>query len=149
MAVWKTVLALASILSFVFGELSITELSNDQVSNYSSGLIFWLIKILFEDLVNAKWVVELLGRQEERFQRQENEIRSLRESVKQLELKLQQQENVPKFKSVNGQPESCGDLSAAGHALNGFYSVRKNETIQSVFCDFSKAPADPGNFQLK
>jgi hypothetical protein len=41
MAVWKTVLALASILSFVFGELLIRELSNDQVSYYSSGLIFF------------------------------------------------------------------------------------------------------------
>ncbi len=50
--------------------------------------------------------------------------------------------------SVNGLPSSCGDLKMIGHTLNGFYSIVGSAMIESVFCDFSKLPSDPGKMIL-
>jgi hypothetical protein len=45
---------------------------------------------------------------------------------------------------VTKVPESCSDLWAIGHNLNGIYLVRKSGALQSVFCDFSKLPGEEG-----
>jgi len=76
-------------------------------------------------------------KQDERMQQLENEIRQLRDGRQSTAVK-----------SINGQPESCEDLKALGHSLNGFYSVRSNNALHSVFCDFSKSTGDSG-FQLQ
>ena len=47
--------------------------------------------------------------------------------------------------AINGLPSSCGDLKMIGHTLNGFYSIAGSAMIESVYCDFSKLPSDPGN----
>lgn len=44
---------------------------------------------------------------------------------------------------VNGLPTSCRDMYRIGHTLNDFYSIKKNEKIETVFCDFSLSPFDP------
>jgi TolA-binding protein len=46
--------------------------------------------------------------------------------------------------AINGLPSSCGDLKMIGHTLNGFYSVMGSAMMESVYCDFSKLPSDPG-----
>ena len=45
---------------------------------------------------------------------------------------------------VSKVPESCSDLWAIGHNLNGIYLVKKSGALQSVFCDFSKLPGEEG-----
>ena len=50
--------------------------------------------------------------------------------------------------SVNGLPSSCSDLKLIGHTLNGFYSIVGSAMMESVFCDFSKLPSDPGKMIL-
>jgi hypothetical protein len=47
--------------------------------------------------------------------------------------------------AINGLPSSCDDLKIIGHTLNGFYSVMGSAMMESVYCDFSKLPSDPGN----
>jgi hypothetical protein len=47
--------------------------------------------------------------------------------------------------AINGLPSSCGDLKMIGHTLNGFYSIKGKKMMESVYCDFSKLPSDPGN----
>ena len=47
--------------------------------------------------------------------------------------------------AINGLPSSCGDLKIIGHTLNGFYSIAGSTMMESVYCDFSKLPSDPGN----
>ena len=47
--------------------------------------------------------------------------------------------------AINGLPSSCDDLKIIGHTLNGFYSVAGSTMMESVYCDFSKLPTDPGN----
>jgi hypothetical protein len=47
--------------------------------------------------------------------------------------------------AINGLPSSCDDLKIIGHTLNGFYSIAGSAMIESVYCDFSKLPSDPGN----
>ena len=47
--------------------------------------------------------------------------------------------------AINGLPSSCDDLKKIGHTLNGFYSIAGSAMMESVYCDFSKLPADPGN----
>ena len=46
--------------------------------------------------------------------------------------------------AINGLPSSCGDLKMIGHTLNGFYSIAGSVMMESVFCDFSKLPSEPG-----
>ena len=41
-------------------------------------------------------------------------------------------------------PSSCGGLKLSGHTLNGFYSIVGSSMMESVFCDFSRLPIDPG-----
>jgi hypothetical protein len=41
-------------------------------------------------------------------------------------------------------PSSCGDLKLSGHTLKGFYSIVGSSIMESVFCDFSRLPIDPG-----
>ena len=47
--------------------------------------------------------------------------------------------------AINGLPSSCDDLKIIGHTLNGFYSIAGSAMMESVYCDFSKLPSDPGN----
>ncbi len=51
----------------------------------------------------------------------------------------------PSAVAINGLPSSCDDLKIIGHTLNGFYSIAGSTMIESVYCDFSKLPSDPGN----
>jgi hypothetical protein len=51
----------------------------------------------------------------------------------------------PSAVAINGLPSSCGDLKMIGHSLNGFYSIAGSAMMESVYCDFSKLPTDPGN----
>jgi hypothetical protein len=46
--------------------------------------------------------------------------------------------------ALNGLPASCEDLWLIGHTLNGFYSVKGNKMLESVYCDFTKLPGDTG-----
>jgi len=46
--------------------------------------------------------------------------------------------------TVDRMPESCDDLWKIGHTLNGFYDVRGDKEVRSVYCDFTKLPGDPG-----
>jgi hypothetical protein len=52
----------------------------------------------------------------------------------------------PSEVAINGLPSSCDDLKMIGHTLNGFYSIVGLKMMESVFCDFSKLPSDPGKF---
>jgi hypothetical protein len=52
--------------------------------------------------------------------------------------------NYPSAVAINGLPSSCGDLKMIGHTLNGFYSIMGSAKMESVFCDFTKLPDDPG-----
>jgi hypothetical protein len=47
--------------------------------------------------------------------------------------------------AINGLPSSCGDLKMIGHIWSGFYSIAGSAMMESVYCDFSKLPTDPGN----
>ena len=46
--------------------------------------------------------------------------------------------------AINRLPSSCGDLKMIGHTLNGFYSIVGSVMMESVFCDFSQLPSEPG-----
>jgi hypothetical protein len=46
--------------------------------------------------------------------------------------------------AINGLPSSCADLKMVGHIWSGIYSVKGSTMIESVYCDFSKLPSDPG-----
>ncbi len=46
--------------------------------------------------------------------------------------------------AINGLPSSCSDLKMIGHIWNGIYSVMGSAMMESVYCDFSKLPSDPG-----
>ena len=46
---------------------------------------------------------------------------------------------------IDGMPTSCDDLWQMGHDLSGFYSVKGDQRLTSVYCDFSLTPGDPGN----
>jgi hypothetical protein len=45
---------------------------------------------------------------------------------------------------INELPSSCGDLKIIGHIWNGIYSVMGSSVMESVYCDFTKLPADEG-----
>ena len=47
--------------------------------------------------------------------------------------------------AINGLPTSCADLKIIGHIWPGIYSVMGSTMMESVYCDFSKLPSDPGN----
>ena len=46
--------------------------------------------------------------------------------------------------AINGLPSSCGDLKMIGHTWSGFYSIAGSSMMESVYCDFTKVPSDPG-----
>ncbi|XP_046458291.1 uncharacterized protein LOC124205042 [Daphnia pulex] len=46
--------------------------------------------------------------------------------------------------TISGMPKSCEDLWRIGHSLNGVYSVVGSAMMESVYCDFTKLPEDPG-----
>ncbi|EFX61896.1 hypothetical protein DAPPUDRAFT_120794, partial [Daphnia pulex] len=46
--------------------------------------------------------------------------------------------------TVTGMPKSCEDLWRKGHTLSGLYSVMGTAMIETVYCDFTKLPSDPG-----
>ena len=46
--------------------------------------------------------------------------------------------------TVDRMAESCDDLWKIGHTLNGFYDVKGDKQVRSVYCDFTKLPGDPG-----
>ena len=87
----------------------------------------------------------------------------MREKVTELEDKIAQQDSLlfdllqeknertataanPSAVAINGLPSSCDDLKIIGHTLNGFYSIAGSAMMESVYCDFSKLPSDPGNW---
>ncbi|XP_046458714.1 uncharacterized protein LOC124205362 isoform X2 [Daphnia pulex] len=43
-----------------------------------------------------------------------------------------------------GMPSSCKELKLIGHTLNGLYSVMGNQSVETVFCDFTNLIDDPG-----
>jgi hypothetical protein len=47
--------------------------------------------------------------------------------------------------AINGLPSSCADLKIIGHIWSGIYSIVGSAMMESVYCDFSKLPSDPGN----
>ena len=51
----------------------------------------------------------------------------------------------PSAVAINGLPSSCGDLKLLGHIWSGIYSIAGSAMMESVYCDFSKLPSDPGN----
>jgi hypothetical protein len=44
--------------------------------------------------------------------------------------------------ALNGFPTSCEDLWLIGHTLNGFYSIKGEKMIESVYCEFTLLPSD-------
>jgi hypothetical protein len=46
--------------------------------------------------------------------------------------------------SETGMTSSCQDLWRKGHTLSGLYSVMGTAMIETVYCDFTKLPSDPG-----
>ncbi|EFX66774.1 neurexin IV [Daphnia pulex] len=46
--------------------------------------------------------------------------------------------------TISGIPKSCEDLWRIGHSLNGVYSIVGSAMMESVYCDFTKLPEDPG-----
>ncbi len=46
--------------------------------------------------------------------------------------------------AIPGLPSSCADLKMIGHTLSGFYSVLGSAKMESLYCDFTKLPTDPG-----
>ena len=84
---------------------------------------------------------------------------TLNSKVTQLEsllIALQKNNNqgnsVSQVASTDAMPTSCKDLRLFGHLWNGLYSVMGNDSVQTVFCDFTKLIDDPGttvNFFLK
>jgi hypothetical protein len=51
----------------------------------------------------------------------------------------------PSAVAINELPTSCADLKIIGHIWPGIYSVMGSTMMESVYCDFSKLPSDPGN----
>lgn len=45
---------------------------------------------------------------------------------------------------ISGMPKSCADLRGFGHTLNGMYLVMGINSIENVFCDFSKLQNEQG-----
>jgi hypothetical protein len=52
--------------------------------------------------------------------------------------------NNPSAVAINGLPSSCADLKLIGHTLSGIYSVLGSAKMESLYCDFTKLPTDPG-----
>jgi len=52
--------------------------------------------------------------------------------------------NNPSAVAINGLPSSFSDLKMIGHIWSGFYSVMGSAMMESVYCDFTKLPDDPG-----
>ena len=47
--------------------------------------------------------------------------------------------------TLNGMPTNCRDLFIVGNQISGFFTVKKSTTkLQTVYCDFSKAPTEKG-----
>jgi hypothetical protein len=46
--------------------------------------------------------------------------------------------------AIPGLPSSCADLKLIGHIWSGIFSVMGSAKMESVFCDFTKLPDDPG-----
>ncbi|KAI9563618.1 C1q and tumor necrosis factor-related protein-like protein 3 isoform b [Daphnia sinensis] len=46
--------------------------------------------------------------------------------------------------ALTGLPSSCEDLSLIGHTLAGLYSVMGAQLVETVHCDFTKLPNEPG-----
>ncbi len=47
-----------------------------------------------------------------------------------------------------GMPKSCAELWRLGHTLSGLYSVMGTKFVETVYCDFTKLPNDPGTLLL-
>jgi hypothetical protein len=45
---------------------------------------------------------------------------------------------------ISGMPRTCADLRGLGHALNGMYLVMGIDSIENIYCDFSKLQSDNG-----
>jgi hypothetical protein len=50
--------------------------------------------------------------------------------------------------AVNEFPKSCEDLWFIGHTLNGFYSVKGEKMIESIYCDFTQLPSDASKYLI-
>ena len=50
--------------------------------------------------------------------------------------------------ALEGPPSSCTELWRVGQSANGIYSVVSDNSILSVYCDFSKLPGEEGDFFL-
>ncbi len=46
--------------------------------------------------------------------------------------------------AISGMPRSCLDLWDRWHTSSGFYLVMGSTQVESVYCDFTKSPKDPG-----
>lgn len=49
--------------------------------------------------------------------------------------------------SINSMPTSCEDLKKIGNVFSGFYTVKGNKTLDSVYCDFTKPVGSAGMFK--
>ena len=50
--------------------------------------------------------------------------------------------------SINRMPSSCADLKLIGHVLSGFYTVKGNGVLNSVYCDFTKSVNGTGMYNV-
>ena len=88
-------------------------------------------------------LIAKVSRLEAKVQQQQLRLNALqkKQSVSVSETDLKKESRVS-----NGMPTSCADLNDMGHTFNGFYSVKGTSIMESVFCDFTKQPNDPGKY---
>jgi chromosome segregation ATPase len=126
-----------------------------------------IVKNLESEMSEVKAEMSEVKAKDVQMQNKMNELElrdvEMREKVTELEDKIAQQDSLlfdllqeknertaaaaanQSAVAINGLPSSCDDLKIIGHTLNGFYSVVGSTMMESVYCDFSKLPSDPGN----
>ena len=46
--------------------------------------------------------------------------------------------------TVDNVPSSCEDLWRTGQTMNGLYLIKGQKSIDTVYCNFTKDPSEPG-----
>ncbi len=75
---------------------------------------------------------------------QESKLNALQRESRSSGLERIPEGNVTLRQTSTRIPRSCADLRDMGHTSSGIYSILGAKFMESVFCDFCKAPTDPG-----
>lgn len=79
---------------------------------------------------------------------QESKLNALQRESRSSGLERIPEGNVTLRQTSTRIPRSCADLRDMGHTSSGIYSILGAQFMESVFCDFCKAPTDPGAQKL-